>query len=351
MARAHRRRSGPRSRHNRQELGTSLEQLRVEVVRAHRLASQLRRHQPQLLIGAGVAGFVIGGGVAAIGALTFGRRAQEEPARPLTRALGRGRLGAAASWEARRRRAGLVRRGSRSPARSRRRPSARSRRSPCPVRPARSASAGAWMCCTIHASAPSCAAAAQQLDHPLERAPRGADPLDRGDLGLDGQDRLDLQRRAEPGLRARDPPAAAQVLEGVDREPHLQLLPALAGAGGHRGAVAPRRGRQPPRRAPPVPRRRRRSRNRPRGRGRPAPRAARGPARRSARCPTCRRRDGWRRSRRPRPAAARKPPGSPRSRAARWSAAQLGARAARSSRRSPRCRSRAGRPRASARTG
>ena len=70
---------------------------------------------------------------------------------------------------------------------------------------------------------PSSLQAAQQVDHPLERAARGPDPLDRGDLRLDRQDRLDLQRRAEPCLRARDPPAAPQVLERVDREPQLQL--------------------------------------------------------------------------------------------------------------------------------
>jgi hypothetical protein len=34
----------------------------------------LRQYEPQVLIVAGVAGFVLGGGIAAIGALTFGRR-------------------------------------------------------------------------------------------------------------------------------------------------------------------------------------------------------------------------------------------------------------------------------------
>jgi hypothetical protein len=67
---------------NRQELGTSLEKLRVEVVRLTDWRAQLRRHQSQVVIGAGVAGFVLGGGVAALGALTFGRRRR--------RALGRG---------------------------------------------------------------------------------------------------------------------------------------------------------------------------------------------------------------------------------------------------------------------
>jgi hypothetical protein len=59
---------------NRHELGTAVERLRVEVVRLADWRSQLRRYEPQVLIGAGVAGFVLGGGVAAIGALTFGRR-------------------------------------------------------------------------------------------------------------------------------------------------------------------------------------------------------------------------------------------------------------------------------------
>jgi hypothetical protein len=60
--------------HNRQELGTSLEKLRGEVVRATDWRAQLRRHQTEVLVGAAVAGFLIGGGIAAIGALTFGRR-------------------------------------------------------------------------------------------------------------------------------------------------------------------------------------------------------------------------------------------------------------------------------------
>jgi dienelactone hydrolase len=59
---------------NRQELGTSLEKLRQEVARATDWRAQIRRHQVQLVVGAGVAGFVIGGGIAALGALTFGRR-------------------------------------------------------------------------------------------------------------------------------------------------------------------------------------------------------------------------------------------------------------------------------------
>jgi hypothetical protein len=59
---------------NRQELGTAVERLRVEVVKLTDWRGQLRKYEPQVLVGAGVAGFVIGGGVAALGALTFGRR-------------------------------------------------------------------------------------------------------------------------------------------------------------------------------------------------------------------------------------------------------------------------------------
>jgi ABC-type transporter Mla maintaining outer membrane lipid asymmetry permease subunit MlaE len=59
---------------NRHELGQSLEKLRVEVVRLTDWRSQLRQHQSQAMLVAGVTGFVVGGGVAALGALTFGRR-------------------------------------------------------------------------------------------------------------------------------------------------------------------------------------------------------------------------------------------------------------------------------------
>jgi hypothetical protein len=59
---------------NRQELGTSLEKLRVEVVRITDWRAQLRAHRRQAMIGAGVAGFVLGGGIAALGGLAFGRR-------------------------------------------------------------------------------------------------------------------------------------------------------------------------------------------------------------------------------------------------------------------------------------
>jgi hypothetical protein len=59
---------------NREQLGTSLEKLRQEVVQLTDWRSQVRAHQQQVIIGAAVVGFVLGGGLAALGALAFGRR-------------------------------------------------------------------------------------------------------------------------------------------------------------------------------------------------------------------------------------------------------------------------------------
>ena len=58
---------------NRRELGTSLERLRGEVERATDWRAHLRRNRRQAVIGAAVAGFVIGGGVAGVVGL-FRRR-------------------------------------------------------------------------------------------------------------------------------------------------------------------------------------------------------------------------------------------------------------------------------------
>jgi hypothetical protein len=55
--------------HNRAELAVSLERLRGEVAEVTDWRKQLREHQQQVLIGAAVAGFVLGGGIAAIGGL------------------------------------------------------------------------------------------------------------------------------------------------------------------------------------------------------------------------------------------------------------------------------------------
>jgi uncharacterized membrane protein len=70
---------------NREQLGASLEKLRGEVVRLTDWRSQLRIHSQQAVIAAGIAGFVVGGGIAALGALTFGRGRNKQPGR------GRGR--------------------------------------------------------------------------------------------------------------------------------------------------------------------------------------------------------------------------------------------------------------------
>jgi hypothetical protein len=59
---------------NRRELGTSLEKLRGEVVRATDWRGQVRRHRTQVVVGAVVAGFVLGGGIAALSGLATGGR-------------------------------------------------------------------------------------------------------------------------------------------------------------------------------------------------------------------------------------------------------------------------------------
>jgi hypothetical protein len=59
---------------NRKELGTSVERLRTDVAVLTDWRGQLVKHQKQAVIGAAVAGFVIGGGLAAIGGLFRRRR-------------------------------------------------------------------------------------------------------------------------------------------------------------------------------------------------------------------------------------------------------------------------------------
>lgn len=51
---------------NRAELAVSLQRLRTEVAIATDWRGQIERHRKEVLIGAAVAGFVIGGGIAAI---------------------------------------------------------------------------------------------------------------------------------------------------------------------------------------------------------------------------------------------------------------------------------------------
>jgi hypothetical protein len=59
---------------NRKELGTSMERLRGEVAVLTDWRGQLVKHQKQAVIGAAVAGFVLGGGIAAFGGLFRRRR-------------------------------------------------------------------------------------------------------------------------------------------------------------------------------------------------------------------------------------------------------------------------------------
>ena len=59
---------------NRAELGLAVEKLRGEVVEFTDWRQQLRNNQKQVLIGAAVAGFVLGGGIAAMTGLLTGRR-------------------------------------------------------------------------------------------------------------------------------------------------------------------------------------------------------------------------------------------------------------------------------------
>lgn len=59
---------------NRKELGTSIEVLRREVTALTDWRQQLRDHRREALVAAAVAGFVIGGGIAGVTGVLFGRR-------------------------------------------------------------------------------------------------------------------------------------------------------------------------------------------------------------------------------------------------------------------------------------
>ena len=59
---------------NRAELGQAVDRLRAEVAEVTDWRKQLRKHRKEVLIGAAVAGFVIGGGIAALGGMFRGRR-------------------------------------------------------------------------------------------------------------------------------------------------------------------------------------------------------------------------------------------------------------------------------------
>ena len=54
---------------NRAELGMAVEKLRAEVAVVTDWRSQVQANQKNILIGAAVAGFVLGGGIAAVGGL------------------------------------------------------------------------------------------------------------------------------------------------------------------------------------------------------------------------------------------------------------------------------------------
>ena len=62
---------------NRAELGIAVDWLRFEVAELADWRKQINKRRQQFLIGAAVAGFVIGGGIAALGALVTGR--EEDP--------------------------------------------------------------------------------------------------------------------------------------------------------------------------------------------------------------------------------------------------------------------------------
>ena len=59
---------------NRAELGMAVEKLRGEVAVVTDWRSQLRANQKNIIIGAAVTGFVLGGGIAAVGGLLRRRR-------------------------------------------------------------------------------------------------------------------------------------------------------------------------------------------------------------------------------------------------------------------------------------
>ena len=62
---------------NRAELGLAVDRLRAEVAETTDWRRHIREHQREVLIGAAVAGFVLGGGIAAMTGLLTGRRRRD----------------------------------------------------------------------------------------------------------------------------------------------------------------------------------------------------------------------------------------------------------------------------------
>jgi hypothetical protein len=63
---------------NRADLGVAVERLRGEVTKATDWRGHFERRRKEVLIGAAVAGFVLGGGVAAVTGMLTGRRRSRE---------------------------------------------------------------------------------------------------------------------------------------------------------------------------------------------------------------------------------------------------------------------------------
>jgi hypothetical protein len=64
---------------NRAQLGVAVERLRTEVAVVTDWRRQLQTHKKQVIVGAAVAGFVLGGGIAAATGLLTGRRRKRQP--------------------------------------------------------------------------------------------------------------------------------------------------------------------------------------------------------------------------------------------------------------------------------